>query len=254
MHSLTKNPARLAWTGTSLLALAVLAFAPASAKASFVIADATGQDGDMEALNATAAFTTGAGTVSITLTNLVNGNDVRSAGQAISGIEFTLSTTASGVSGAGDSGQLIDVGSGGIVATVGGNPNRWEGHGHITSSGQTIELLVLGGGKPSEMILGLPDTVDGDYDNANASITRNFSPFVEGSATFNLNVAGVTADTTVTAATFFFGTGPDMHRPGTTLPDSILPAPSSALLLGVGGLGLAGFMALPRRRRVTGKA
>jgi hypothetical protein len=104
-----------------------------------------------------------------------------------------------------------------------------------------IQLLVLGGGMPSEMILGLPGA-DGRYDNANASI-MNFNPSVEGSATFNLNAAGITSGTTVTGATLFFGTGPD-----TRLVASPVPEPSGIALSAV-GLATAGAAGLLRLRR-----
>jgi hypothetical protein len=223
---------------------------PSPAHAGLILFSATGQDTDKEPLNATAQFTTGPGTLSIVLTNLVSGNDVRSAGQAISGIQFTLSTTPTSVSGAGDSGQLINVGSGGSVTTITGNPDRWEASGHITTSGSTIELLVLGGGQPSQMILGLPDS-SGVYANANASITttKNFSPWVEGSGTFTLSAAGITSNTTVTSATFFFGTGPDTSLPGT----QAVPAPPGSVLAAVGAatIGIAWLLRFRRLRQLA---
>jgi hypothetical protein len=224
-----------------LLACSSLVLGPNPARADMITYVASGQNHDMEPLNATAEFTTGAGSLSLTLTNLVNGAAVRSAGQEISGIAFTLSTTPGGASGAGASGQLINVGPGGTVTAAGGNPDRWLGPGHITTSGSTIQLLVLGGGRPSEMILGLPGA-DGRYDNANASIL-NFNPSVEGSATFDLNAAGVTSGTTVTGATLFFGTGPD-----TSLVASPAPEPSGLALSAV-GLATVGAAGLLRWRR-----
>ncbi len=208
---------------------------------------AAGTDSDSETLAATAEFTTGSGTLSIVLTNLIGGNDVRSAGQALSDIQFTLSATpTNNATGASASGQLIDIGSGGRVTTLSGNPDRWIGSGHITTSGDTITIEVLGGGKPGEMILG-----SGPYGNANSSITSNFSPYVEGSLTLTLNVPGITSDTTVTNATFSFGTGPDTYLPGSTIPFQpfvAVPAPQSVVLLGLGGIGMVVVLARSRRR------
>ena len=242
--------------GLMLIPCISLLFHPNRAEAGSVTFTARGKDSAFGSglggatVDAQAMFTTGSGTLSIVLTNLLTNE--RSAGQAISGIEFTLNTTPSSVSGSSDSGSLITVGSGGSVTFASGTPDRWEANGHITSSGSTIELLVLGGGKPTELILG-PTSSDGKYDNANASITRNFSPWVENSATFNLSVGGITSSTTVSSATFFFGTGPEGSLGGSSGGGVIpqvggVPAPPSVVLFGLGGLALIGFMARSRRR------
>jgi hypothetical protein len=68
-------------------------------------------------------------------------------------------------------------------------------------------MEALGGGQPSQMIL--PFVANGGtYPNANSSVD-NFNPSTIGAGTFELNFTGITAATTVTAATFSFGTGPD---------------------------------------------
>ena len=70
--------------------------------------------------------------------------------------------------------------------------------------GNTITVEAIGGGQPDQMILPTGTT----YSNANASITNGmFSPFVDGPLAFTLALSGVTANTTITGATFSFGTG-----------------------------------------------
>ena len=105
--------------------------------------------------------------------------------------------------------------------------------------GNTITLEAIGGGQPDQMILpaGIP------YTDANASITRNskFNPFVDGSATFTLALAGVTAATTITGATFSFGTGPIP-----LLRVFHVPIPGTLPLFATGLLGL---WALRRKRK-----
>ena len=68
------------------------------------------------------------------------------------------------------------------------------------------------------------------FPNANGSITDGpFNPFVVGPATFTLALSGVTADTTITSATFSFGTGPDTFVTGVPagVPFQVFLVPSS---------------------------
>src|SRR5262249_18419137 len=88
-------------------------------------------------------------------------------------------------------------------------PGRFigQGGGTFTVTANTILMEAIGGGQPSEMIL--PAVANGgQYANLNASLL-NFNPSTIGPATFELDFAGGTAATTVTVATFSFGTGPD---------------------------------------------
>jgi hypothetical protein len=237
---------RLATLGLVPLACLALLLSPGRAKAGFITSQGVGQDSSNESLSATAQITTGSGTVHIVLTNNVDGANVLSAGQAISGISFTLSSSPGTVSGAGTSGQLISVGANGQVTTTTGSPTRWEQSGHVTTSGDTIQLLALGGSKPSQLILGNPS--GGAYSNADSSITQNFSPYVEKTGTFDLNVSGVTANTTITGVTFYFGTTPDSSLTGTLA----TPEPSGLALAAAGfvALGLTRLL----RRHTAGPA
>src|SRR5205823_13949993 len=64
------------------------------------------------------------------------------------------------------------------------------------------------------------------YPNANNGIINNFDPYTIGPATFTLTLSGVTANTTVTSASFSFGTGPDTFVPGTPGTTPPVPEPS----------------------------
>jgi hypothetical protein len=207
-----------------------------------------------EACAADATFTTGAGSISMTLTNLLTPAQVISAGQALSDLQFTLSNapgaqgdlTASGqlanLSGAPNGPKTATFTSGSPVRFIGEGPPPPGGSGTFTVSGNTILMEAIGGGQPSQMILPFVPN-GGTFPNANASLL-NFNPSTVGPASFVLDFAGITAATTVTAATFSFGTGPDFFIPGVPVPGPVI----GAGLPGLVAAG-AGLIVLARRRR-----
>jgi hypothetical protein len=232
-------------TTTMLLAgvaLCALATQPAGAATVGFTASGTGSDGP---LAADAVFTTSAGHVSVTITNDLSAGIIRSAGQAISDLIFTLSNAPGTFTGATATGQLGNVGSDGSVTLVGGSPTRWEGTnpGGFSISGNTITLEAIGGGQPSQMLL----PAGTSFPNANGGSLGGgqFDPFIIGPATFNLALAGIVASTTITSARFSFGTGPDTFLNGTPSPSPV-PIPGAIWLFGG---GIAGLAALSRRRR-----
>ena len=197
-------------------------------------------------LGARADFTTSAGLLAVTVTNTLAPNQIISAAQAVSDIIFTLSNAPGTLGATTASAQLVNVGTGGTVTNVSGSPVRWlgqgppppDGTGFFSIVGNTITMEAIGGGQPSQMIL----PAGGPYTNANASITGGqFNPFVNGSAAFTLALAGVSAATTITGATFSFGTGPDTFITG------VVPIPGTLPLFATGLLGL---WALRRKRKV----
>jgi len=192
-------------------------------------------------LDAIAEFTTTPGQISITLTNGLAASSIISAGQTVSDVSFTLSNAPGTLGATSATGQLANISSSGAVTNVAGSPTRWLGQGppppggtgFFNITGNTITLEAIGGGQPSQLLL--PSGTS--FPSANASITGGqFNPFVVGPETFILNLSGVTAATTVTAATFSFGTGPDTFIPGVPTTQFSVPGP-------VAGAGLPGMIA-----------
>jgi hypothetical protein len=241
----------ISWFKPLIILIALLALAvgstPSRATSISYGGSGSGSDG---ALSATADFTTGNGTLTVTLTNQLGAGVIRSAGQALSDIQFTLSNNAGALGSTSASGQLGNVSGSGVVTYVSGDPTRWlgVGGGQFTINGNSILMEVIGGGQPSQMIA--PAIANGGtYGNVNQGF-GNFSPYVIGPATFTLGLAGVTADTTITSATFSFGTSPDTFIDGTVIHHPVVPEPSTLALslIGLGSLGLARLRGRSRRQ------
>lgn len=186
------------------------------------------------AVDASATFVTGDGTLSITLTDLqANPTDVA---QLISDLSFVLSNGATSGTIVSSAGQEVTIATNGTPTLGAVVATGWG----LNSTATGLQLDALGVfTSPTHLIIGPPDGT-GIYSNANGSIAGNgpHNPFLNGSATFLLDIAGVTADTTISSATFSFGTteGADLV-PGTTGTTSV-PEPGSLALLLVGGMVL----------------
>ena len=235
------------------IGICALAVQPAAAASISLSTSRSGFDGP---LSASADFTTSAGLLSVTITNGLSPTQIVSAGQTVSDLIFTLSNAPGTLGTTSASGQLANIGAGGSVTNVSGDPLWWlglgppppGGQGTFSIAGNTVTLEAIGGGQPSQMILPNGST----FAAANASITNGkFSPYVDGSATFVLALSGVTSATTVTGATFSFGTGPDTfiqtgsNPPPPPPPPIPLPGALPLFATGLAGLGLLGW----RRKR-----
>jgi hypothetical protein len=205
-----------------------------------------------QTVDASALITTGAGTVDITLTNLLSPSQIISSSQMISDLRFILSNnpgtySAGSSSATGTTGNLNSSGNV-IPPTTTGSVPRWLGQGPAPPGGQgtppsvnsngTVALSVLGGGKPYDLIL--PSGTS--YPNANSSVIGD-NPSVLGPLSIHLALSGVTATTTVTSAFISFGTS------GTEVQATLsVPEPSTLLIAAVGGIGLVGY-GLRRRQK-----
>jgi hypothetical protein len=181
-------------------------------------------------VSATATFTTSDGSINIQVTNtLVNPTTIA---QNISDLAFTLSSGQTSGTLSGSSGLSRTVASDGTFVDNGVvSPTAW------TLDATALHLTVLGNGQPKQTIIGAPDG-SGVYSNANNSIAGNdpHNPFLAGTVSFDVAIAGLTAGDTVTSVTFSFGTDAGNDVPG-------VPEPTSMLLMGgiFAGLGVFGY-------------
>ncbi len=216
------------------LALAV-GFSSTALAGSYTFNTAPGSTTIGGPVNATVTFATGNGTLGITLTNLlVNPTDVA---QNISDLFFTLNNPAltTGTIGVDGPDFLVNVAANGTVNGGGTGTAGWTlafGAGQFLLNGLGTATFT-----PAQTILGAPGP-GGVYTNANGSIAGNslHNMFINQTATWTLNIPGITASTAVTAATFSFGTVPGINVPG--VPPSVPDGGTTGILLGAALAGL----------------
>jgi hypothetical protein len=251
---------RLSLTGILLLSSSALVMAN-----SITYVTPTGStDLAGETVNASAMFTTSTDQVTIVLTNLLTSAQMISAGQAISDLSFTLSGDfQTGLVDSTDrsyTADFINIAGGptppkGTATSTTATADRW----FFSNVASTFLLEDLGAGQPKQTIVGSGGTAcdpSPAYCNANSSIAGNgpHNPFIDGTATFTLNITGVTDATNITGAIFSFGTAAcdATENPGTCITGtSEVPEPSASGVF-VAGAALIAAVFYRRRSVVAG--
>jgi len=185
----------------------------------------TGAAGSDGSVSASAIITLGNGTATVVLSDL-QGNEV-SAGQTLSGLLFDVSGatgSASLVSSAGRTTSLQSDGS--YTPGVYTSPLAHWG----ADNGVNLSTIGIVGAKPYDLILG-PDSAGGfnnagTYSASNQGMRKNFNPYVLGTATFTVDIPGITAASTISGVDFEFGTGPDFVVAGHTV---VVPEPTTMI-------------------------
>jgi MYXO-CTERM domain-containing protein len=215
----------------ALMAVAITTPAARASTQTFV-SGSTSSAGDP--VSAQAVFTPGAGTVSITLTDLLA--NPTSIAQTISDLSFNVS----GLSGSGtlSSSNANTIFVNGDGTTSPGSTGVSTGWGLNNNPGGVLQLDALGFIGPANLIIGPPGP-GGVYSNANGSIAGNspHNPFINQTATYVISAPGVTSSSIITNVVFSFGTTAGDTSPGT--PST--PEPSSMAIAGLGALGFLGY-------------
>ena len=180
-------------------------------------------------ISAHAVFTTSTDTLAIVLSNLQPDTQILS--QNLNGISFTIGTGQSSGSLSSSSALERKIHADGSFVDNGTVATGWL----LGNVGSTFSLDQIGSSAaPTHTIVG-PST-GSSYPDAKPSIAgaKLFNPFLSESATFVLNVPGLTSQSTITSATFTFGYTNCFSSVTVTLPE-----PGSLALATMGGLGLA---------------
>ncbi len=205
----------------------------------------SGSSGSNGPLSAEASITAGPGTITVVLYNLET--NIRSAGQAVSGITFNVLGLSSRTLGLSSLGETINPSSHSAYTLV----NTTDPLSHWTaalSSGKVAITTVPGTSeKPNEMIIGPPNGSN-IYSNINRGFT-NFDPYVLNSATFTITDPAFTSESVISNVVFNFGTGPDTFVGAMEVPE---PTTVSILTLALLGIVLLTYQRSQQRKKTSG--
>jgi hypothetical protein len=135
---------RSTWIAAATAAMLALTSAASATSITFDATNATGGTGNT-AVSASAAFTTSAGLLSVTITNLLDPGAIISSAQAVSDLSFTLSNAPGALGATSATGQLANFACAPCttVTNVSGSPLRWLGQGPPLRAAQVLSPLQV---------------------------------------------------------------------------------------------------------------
>ena len=257
----TFSPKRAFLAVLVLAAAAVLAAGATRLQAnteSFNLTNFDAGDGPGHYLDATVTFTTALNQVTVTIQN--TSPNTRSDKEAVYGIQFEAANASptsyeidkaaevgyegSFYSHAGGGYTLGDSGHPQVLVTNDSMATPWQ----LTSSGSNTYALAIGSGRPKDLVIGPPDASGGVYSDINPSVT-NHDPVLSQTATFTLDMPGVTTDTTIATDNVLLAYGTDgfSEDSSANMTPNAVPEPATVALFAIGGAALL----LRRRRKVA---
>jgi hypothetical protein len=212
-------------------------FGPAASAAIIQYQTVPGSTVGGEPVNAKATFTTSADTITVLIENLQA--DPISPKQVVYDVLFNVSTGQNAGTITSTTGLEREIVSGGTYTDTATSVTDWD----LNTSGANLHLDRLAApGQKKHGVIGPPNAGTNKYDAAGGAITgTSHNPFWGGSATWVLNVPGVTAASTISVINFSFNT-----VPGDNVPAEVVPEPTGIVLA---SLGLAFMLRRNAKRR-----
>jgi hypothetical protein len=198
-------------------------------------------------VDATAVFTITAGQVVVTITNNLTTLNGFADNQTINGVNFTLSTSISSVTGnlTANPGTFININNSGTVTPA--SPGLPWGSKNTGSNVEISSLLAGNGAGGAPTII----WTAANYSGANNSIkNESHNPWLQGSATFTVLISGLSANAVINSMQFEFGTAAGDNTNGVPHVTAVPEPGTYGMALSAVGM-LFGLGVWRRRRLMT---